>query len=78
VICTHFAAHNPSRSEKESKQDAEGLHQALRHKSVMTIEFEERLCRPNPDTNGGRRFNTEVIVRNRILTVLSPVAETVQ
>ena len=44
----------------------------------LTIEFEGRLCSPNPDTNGGRRFNTEVIVRNRTLTVLSPVAETVQ
>jgi hypothetical protein len=32
------------------------------------VEFEGRVSGSNPDPNTGRRFNTEVIVRNRTLT----------
>jgi len=42
----------------------------------LNLELEGRITSPNPDTNGGRRFNTEVIVRNRTVTVLANVSET--
>ena len=39
------------------------------------VELEGRVSGSNPDPNTGRRFNTEVIVRNRTLTFTeAPVA----
>jgi hypothetical protein len=43
----------------------EGLH----------VEFEGRISGQNPDANGGRKYGSEVIVRNRTLTVFSPTGE---
>jgi len=36
----------------------------------LVVELEGRVSGANPDANGGRRFNTEVIVKNRTFTVL--------
>ncbi len=36
----------------------------------LFVELEGRLSGANPDANGGRKFNTEVIVKNRTFTVL--------
>jgi single-stranded DNA-binding protein len=38
----------------------------------LNIELEGRLSGSNPDANGGRKFNTEVIVKSKTLTVLQP------
>jgi hypothetical protein len=39
----------------------------------LLVELEGRISGPNPDTNGNRKFNPEVVVKNRTLTVLPPV-----
>ena len=39
------------------------------------LEFEGRISGQNPDANGGRKYGSEVIVRNRTLTVFSPTGE---
>ncbi len=41
----------------------------------LPVELEGRLSAPPPDANGGRRFNTEVIVRNRTFVVLTAVPQ---
>jgi hypothetical protein len=38
----------------------------------LFAEFEGRISGSPPDANGGRRFNPEVIVRNKTFTVLEP------
>ena len=40
----------------------------------LFVELEGRLSGASPDANGGRKFNTEVIVKNGTFTVL-PFAE---
>jgi len=42
----------------------------------LLVELEGRLSGSAPDASGGRRFNTEVIVRNKSLTIreTAPVA----
>ena len=40
----------------------------------LFVELEGRLSGSNPDANGGRKFGTEVIVKNRTFTVLQPPA----
>jgi hypothetical protein len=38
----------------------------------LLVELEGRISGPNPETNGNRKFNPEVVVKNRTLMVLSP------
>lgn len=38
----------------------------------LFVELEGRLSGSLPDANGSRRFSTEVIVKNKTLTVLEP------
>lgn len=40
----------------------------------LLVVVEGRLSGPSPDANGNRKFGTELIVRNRALTVLQPPA----
>jgi single-stranded DNA-binding protein len=42
----------------------------------LCVELEGRISGPSPEANGGRKFGTEVIVRNKSLVILdvAPVA----
>ncbi len=41
----------------------------------LYLELEGRISGQSPDANGGRKFGSEVIVRNRTLTILSSASE---